>query len=129
MKSRPQLIRAGPYFEMISDNPSVSLGVVDFLLRNRHIALKEVCHRKRMDMPAYAPLEYNYLESLAETFIIPARQNHFSQRNSFNNAPVRRLLLQWKQTLRALDRTLKNRSCINNLISDKVQYSEVVSDL
>ena len=41
-----------------------------------------------MDMLAYTQVEYNYLETLAITFIIPARQNQFIQENIFNNAPV-----------------------------------------
>ena len=33
------------------------------------------------------------METLAKTFIIPARQNQFSQENIFNNAPVRRIAI------------------------------------
>ena len=44
-----------------------------------------------MDMLACTPLELNYLETLAKTFIIPARQNQFIQGKIFNNAPVRRI--------------------------------------
>ena len=44
-------------------------------------------------MLAYAPVEYNYLETLANTFIIPARQNQFVQENIFNNAPIRRIAI------------------------------------
>ena len=40
-------------------------------------------------MLAYTPVEFNYLETLAKTFIIPARQNQFIQENIFNNTPVR----------------------------------------
>ena len=46
---------------------------------------------KRLDMLAYAPVEFKYLETLAKTFIIPARQNQFIQENTFNNAPIRRV--------------------------------------
>ena len=46
-----------------------------------------------MDMLAYTPVEFNYLETLAKTFIIPARQNQFLQENIFNNAPVRRIAI------------------------------------
>ena len=42
-----------------------------------------------MDMLAYTPVEFNYLETLAKLFIIPARKNQFIQENIFNNAPVR----------------------------------------
>ena len=44
-------------------------------------------------MLAYTPVEFNYLETLAKTFIIPARQNQFIQENIFNNAPVRRIAI------------------------------------
>ena len=89
MKVRIRLIRARPNFYMISDNPNVSLGIVDCSLYNRRITLKDDYHKKRMDMLAYSPVEYNYLETLAKTFIIPARQNQFIQENIFNNAPIR----------------------------------------
>ena len=78
---------------MISDNPNVILGIVDCSLYTRRIALKDDYHKKRMDMLAYAPVEYNYLETLAETFIIHARQNQFTQENIFNNAPIRRIAI------------------------------------
>ena len=77
MKIRFRLIRARPNFYMISDNPNVSLGIVDCSLYTRRIALKDDYHKNRMDMLAYAPVEYNYLETLAKTIIIPARQNQF----------------------------------------------------
>ena len=41
-----------------------------------------------MDMFAYTSVEYNYLETLAKTSIIPARRNQFIQENILNNAPV-----------------------------------------
>ena len=93
MKVRIRLIRARPNFYMISDNPNVSLGIVDCSLYNRGITLKDDYHKKRMDMLAYSPVEYNYLETLAKTFIIPARQNQFIQENIFNNAPIRRIAI------------------------------------
>ena len=46
-----------------------------------------------MDMLAYAPVEYNYLEALAKTFNIPSRQNQLSQENIFSNAPIRRIAI------------------------------------
>ena len=76
---------------MISDNPNVSLGIVDCSLFTRRIALKDDYHRKRMHMLANTSVEFNFLEALAKTFIIPARQNQFIQENIFNNAPVRRI--------------------------------------
>ena len=91
MKIRLRLIRARPNFYMISDKPNVSLGIVDCSLYIRLVALKDDYHKKRLDMLAYTPVEFNYLETLAKTFIIPARQNQFIQENIFNNAPVRRI--------------------------------------
>ena len=85
MNIRLRLIRARPNFYMISENPNVSLGIVDCSLYTRRIALKDDYHKKRMDMLAYAPVEYNYLETLAKTIIIPARQKQFIQENFFNN--------------------------------------------
>ena len=93
MKIRLRLTRARPTFYMISDNPNVSLGIVDCSPYTRCIALKDDYHKKRMDMLAYAPIEYNYLETLAKTFIIPARQNQFIQEDIFNNAPIRRVAI------------------------------------
>ena len=93
MKIRLRLIKARPNFYIISDNPNVSLGIVDCSHYTRRIALKDDYHKKRMDKLAYAPVEYNYLETLAKTFIIPARQNQFIQENLFNNAPIRRVAI------------------------------------
>ena len=77
MKFRLRLIRARPNFYMISDNPNVSLVIVDCSLYTRRIALKDDYHKKRMNMLTYARVEFNYLENVAKTFIIPARQNQF----------------------------------------------------
>ena len=44
-------------------------------------------------MLAYTPLEFNFSETPAKAFIIPARQNQFFQENIFNNAPLRRIAI------------------------------------
>ena len=93
MKNRLRLIRDRPNFYMFSDNPNVSLGFVDCSLYTPRIALKDDYHEKRMDMLAYTPVEFNYLELLAKTFIIPARQNQFIQENIFIIAPVLRIAI------------------------------------
>ena len=59
----------------------------------RRIAFKGDYHKKRMDMLAYAPIEYNYLETLPKTFIIPARQYQFIQEDIFNIAPICRVAI------------------------------------
>ena len=55
--------------------------------------LKEDYHKKRMSQLAYAPVEYNFMATLAKTLIFPARQNQFIQENIFNNAPIRRMAI------------------------------------
>ena len=92
-KNTLRLIRARPSFYMISDNPNVNLGIRDCSLYTRRIALKDDYHKKRMDMLAYVPVEYNYLKTLANSFIIPARRNQFIQENNFNNALICRVAI------------------------------------
>ena len=81
---------------MISDNPNVSLRIVDCSIYTRRIALQDDYHKKRMDMLAYTRVEFSFLETLAKTFILPARQKQFIQENIFNNAPVRRIAIAMK---------------------------------
>ena len=76
---------------MISDNPNDSLGIVDWSLYTRRIVLKDDYHKKRKNMLAYIPVEFNYFETLAKIFISPATQNQFIHENISNNAPVRRI--------------------------------------
>ena len=78
---------------MNSDNPNVSLGIVDCSLYTRRIALKNDYHKKRTDMLAYTPVEFNYWETLAKTFIIPARPKQAAHGNIFINAPVRQIAI------------------------------------
>ena len=96
--NRLRLIRAGRNFYMISDNPNVSLGIVDCSLYTRRIVLKDHYHKKRMDMLAYTPVEFDNLETVAKTSIVPARQNQFIQVNNVNLAAVCRLAIAMKRT-------------------------------
>ena len=75
MKSRLGVNRARPNFYMISDNPNVSLGIVDYSLYTHRVALKDDYHKKRMDMLAFTPVQFNYLKTLAKTLIISVRPN------------------------------------------------------
>ena len=93
MKLKLRLIRARPNFHMISDNPNVNLGILDCSLYTRRIALEDDYHKKRIDILAYAPVDYIYLETLAKTSIIPAKQNQIIQENIFNNALFRRVAI------------------------------------
>ena len=49
-----------------------------------------------MGMLAYFPVEFNYLETLANTSVIRVRQDQFMQENILNNAPVRRVAIAMK---------------------------------
>ena len=93
MKVRIRLIRARPNFYMLNENPNVSLGILDCSLYTRRVMLKEDYHKKRMSQLAHAPVEYNYMETLAKIYIIPARQNQVIQENIINNAPIRRIAI------------------------------------
>ena len=59
MKVKLRLIRARPNFYKISGNPNVSLVIVDCSLYTRSIALKDDYHKKKMDMLAYTPVQFN----------------------------------------------------------------------
>ena len=96
MKIRLRLNRARPKFYMIKENPNVSLGIVDCSLYTRRFALKDDYHKKRMDMLAYTPVEFKYLETLAKTFITLSRQNQFIQENTFKKGAVRRIAIAMK---------------------------------
>ena len=89
-KVRMRLIRARPNFYMINENHIVCLGFVVCFLYTRRVMLNEDYHKKRMSQLTYAPVEYNYMETLAKTYVVPARQNQFLQENIFKNAPIRR---------------------------------------
>ena len=108
MKIRLRLIRAGPKFYMISENPNANLGIVDCSLYTRRIALKDDYHKKSIEMLAYAPVENNYLETLAKTFVIPARQNQFIPENIFNYAPIRRVAIAMNTISAFTDSFTKN---------------------
>ena len=75
MKINVRLIRAGPNFYMISDNRNVTLGIVDCSSHTCRIALKDDYHKKRMDILAYTPVEFNSMETQAKIFIVSYRQN------------------------------------------------------
>ena len=117
-KSEPGLT-----YTRLATTPMFSLGIVDCWLYTRRFARKNDYHKKRMNMFAYTALFFNFLETLPMTFIIPARQNQFFLENIFNNAPVHRIVIAMNTNSALTDRALEIHSCINNLISDKVEDS------
>ena len=48
------------------------------------------------------------METLAKTFIIPASQNQFNQRNNFGNAPIRRIAITMNTNFAFIGCFLKN---------------------
>ena len=76
---------------MLSDNPNVSLKIVDCSLFTRKILVAEPNLQYLQWNLEREPAQYNYMETIARTFIIPSRQNQFIQENVFNNAPIRRV--------------------------------------
>ena len=130
LKIRLRLIRARSNFYMISDNPNVGVGIVDYSLYTRCNAPKDDYHKKRMVMFAYIPVEFNYLETLTKTFIIPAIKNQFIQENIFNNAPVLRMAIAMTTTSAITGSYTENPfwyQQFDDLMSDNYIYSEEVS--
>ena len=78
---------------MLSDNPNVSLKIVDCSQFTRRILLAEPNHQFLQWNLEKEPAHYNYMETIARSFIIPSHQNQFIQENVFNNAPIKQLLL------------------------------------
>ena len=112
---------------MISDNPNVSLWVVVCSLYICRIGLRDDHHQKPMDMLGYTFVTFNYLETLAKTFTIPAKQNQFIQENIFIKAPVRRIAIAMNTNSAIRWSYTEKLSAINNLVSDNLEYSEKVS--
>ena len=96
---------------MISDNLNVSLGIVDCSLYTRRLAFKNDYHKRRMNMLAYIPVDFNFLETVAKTFLAPVRQHQFIQENSFNNAPGRRIAIAMKTNCSFIGPYTKNPFC------------------
>ena len=93
MKIWSRMIRAGPKFYMISENPNVRFRIVHSPPFTRRIALTDDYQKERKDMLPYTLVELNHIENLAETFIIPARKNQFIHENNFNKAPARQIAI------------------------------------
>ena len=129
MRITLRLIRARPIFYKISDNPKISLGIVDSSFYTRRIALKDHYQKKRTDLLRYSPVEFSYLETVAKTFINRAKQNQFIQENIFTNAPVRRIAIATNTNSAFRGSYTENLSRINSLLSVNLKYSEVVSQL
>ena len=98
-KVRFKLIRARPNFYMLSDNPNVSLKIVDCSFFTRRFIVAELNHQNLQWNLVRETAHYNYMETVARTFINPCRQNQFLQENIFNNAPIRRIAVAMNTNL------------------------------
>ena len=96
IKNKLRIVRARLNFYMINDNPNANLGNHHRSLQTRRIALKVDYHKETKGQACLSPVEFIHLETLAKSFIIPARQNQSVQENIFNNAPVRRIDIAMK---------------------------------
>ena len=92
-KVRLKIIRARPNFYMISYNPHVPLKVLDCSLFTRRVVVNEVNHQTIKYHLTDQPACYNFMETIARTFIILSGQIQFIQENVFNNAPIRRIAI------------------------------------
>ena len=81
---RLKLIRARTHFYRISFNPHVSFKVLDCSLFTRRVVVNEVYHQTIKNQLTHQPACYNFMETIARTFIIPSGQNQFIQENVFN---------------------------------------------
>ena len=86
-----RLVDAGPKFSVISDSPSVSLGILDRLLSTRRIVLNLNYHKKSANACIYSH-EIQLLKTLVETLIIPARWNQFNNDNILNFSTMLQLV-------------------------------------
>ena len=83
-KFRLKLIRARTNFYMISYNPHVSLKVLDCSLFTRGVVVNEVYHQTTKYQLTNQSACYNFMLTIARTFIIPSGQNQFIQEKDFN---------------------------------------------
>ena len=76
---------------MLSDSPNVRLKNVDCSLYTRKILVAGPNHQYLKCNLKREPAHYDYMKTIARTFIIPSRQNQFFQEIVFNNASIRRI--------------------------------------
>ena len=128
MKVKLRLIKARPIFYMIFDNPNVSLRTVDcsFALLSWYWS-QGFLWRKRMEMLAYTSVDYNYVEPLAKTIILPAKQNRFLQENFLNKAAIGPVAIRININSAFTGSYTENSPGISTSTSDKLEYSEEVS--
>ena len=130
MKLSLCLISAGPNFYMISNNLNASLRKSDWSLFICRIALQDDYHKLKMQMPACTPVEYNYSESLQNTFISSARKKNKIFQETIS-AMLYFVELPWRiiQILHfnSVERSVKIHSFNSKPVSGKIEYSEKIN--
>ena len=101
---------------MLSDIPNVSLKIVDCSLFSRRTLVAEHSHHYLQWNLERDFANYNYMEIIARTFIIPSRQNEFIQENVFNHARNRRIAVSMNTNSAVAGSFHENPSIINNFI-------------
>ena len=91
-----KLIRARPKLHVISYNLQVSLKVLDCSLFTTSDFVNQVYHQTIKYQLTHQPACYNFIETIARSFLIPSGPNQFIQENAFNNAPIRRITTAMK---------------------------------
>ena len=76
---------------MLSDNPNLSLKIVDYSLFSRRSLVAEPNHRYLQWNLEIEPAQCNYMETTARMFIIPSHQNQLTQEKVFIDASIRRI--------------------------------------
>ena len=107
-KIRLRLFTARPTVYLTSDNPNVSLGIVDCSLYTRRFDLRDDYHKNRMHMLAYTPVVYNNLETLLSSSL--ADKTSSTKETFLTLLQFVGLQLERIQTLHSLDRTLRIHS-------------------
>ena len=128
-KDRIELIRARPNFYMLSDNSNVSMKIVDFSLLTRRIKVIESYQQYMQWNLAKEHAHYNYMETIAKTFIIPSRQNQLIQEDVFKTLQQREKLLQRIQIQLLGDLIMKILPNINIFIRKSLEFFIVEVEL
>ena len=90
MRVRIRLIRARPNFYIISENPFVSLGIVDCSQYTRRVMLKEDYQKNCLNQIMLQLSRTTSTWKHWQRHVIPERQNQFIQEKIFNSAPIPR---------------------------------------
>ena len=93
MKIILRLIRARPNFYIVSDNPKVSLGIVDCSFYTRRIALKDDYHKKKKGRARLCSCRIQLIGDFGKDIHHTWETKPIHSRKTFNTAPIRRVAI------------------------------------